>query len=77
MTFFFLLAELEGMPPSDEGDCSGVLSRVLTGATFATGSFVPKGSCKKSSRLSASAVASLSLLSGMSLGGVGGRMERD
>jgi hypothetical protein len=75
LTFFFLLEDrraLDGMPLSDDGEVWGVFRSALAAISLATGSFVPKGSLRKSRTSSASGSASW-----MSLGGVGGRTERD
>lgn len=75
LTFFFLLedrAALDEMPFSEDGEVWGVCKSVLAAITLDTGSFVPKGSLRKSrtSSLFGSAAS-------ISLGGVGGRTDRD
>jgi hypothetical protein len=70
LTLFRALAQLEGMSISEDGDCSGVLGDLF--ATLSRGGigFSPKGSWRNSTVSSAAA-------SSWSLGGVGGRTERD
>lgn len=76
MTFFFLVedlvAELNGSPVSDDGEVWGVFNRAFGRFSLEVGSFIPKGSLRKSRTWSTSC-----WVSWMSLGGVGGRTERE
>jgi len=69
LTLFLVLAELDGMSISEEGDCSGVLG-ILAALSLGGIGFSPKGSSRN-------CCVSSAPVSSKSLGGVGGRTERD